>query len=123
MKPISLPTQRNLEHFLTLAGIVEPQVTTGAMSFRLRDHQLHLELTDDRLSVLLCTPFHLNEAQLFTLWERTVPERFAGYLVRLLYLKEGVALQMILPHSLRAEQLMRIYRALLSALSPYGILK
>ncbi|MCT4700523.1 hypothetical protein MUA02_01195 [Enterobacteriaceae bacterium H20N1] len=123
MQPIPLFSQRNLERFLTLVGIDGPQITAGAMSFCLRDHLLHLELGDDRLSMMLCTSLCLNDAQMLTLWERASPERFAGYLVRLLELKAGVALQITLPPTFLAEQLLRIYRALLSTLSPYGMLK
>lgn len=120
---MSLHTQRNLESFLKTLGIARPQVHEGAMNFCLEGHQLHLEPTGNCLSMLIMTHIIPDEAQIVSLWESLIPERFGGYLVRPLWLKKGIALQITLPEVLQAEYLIRIYRALLSALSPYGVLK
>jgi hypothetical protein len=118
MNIVSLQVQRNLERFLSMAGIKQPSVS-NAMRFSFPDHDLYIELRERRLWMTLRVGAEVDDEQVSILCQRVIPGLTTGYLFRPFRLKGAMALNVSLSEESHSEQLIMIYRTMLRLLIPW----
>jgi hypothetical protein len=119
MNVVSLQTQRQLEKFLTQAGICPVEVSSY-MHFNFHDHQLYIEGHHHQLWITAITQCEIDDVQLMKLYERVFSGLTTGYLLRPFRIREGLALNVTLDDAVSSEQLTHIHRMMLRIMSPWN---
>lgn len=118
MNLMSLQSQRQLEGFFRHIGISQVYIDT-TLQFSFPDHQLYIVWKHHQLWITVFLPINLDDSGLKTLFERVFSRLTTKYLFRPFRIAGGVALNVSLPDDATSEQLVNVYRNMLSIFAPW----
>lgn len=118
MNLMSLQSQRQLEGFFRHIGIPQVYIDT-TLQFSFPDHQLYIVWKHHQLWITVFLTINLDDDGLKTLFERVFSRLTTKYLFRPFRIAGGVALNVSLPDDATSEQLVNVYRNMLSIFAPW----